>query len=119
MTFSNTAGSTVTPPVPAPEPDPDEPEPDDPDPDDPDPDRDPETVPDEEGCSAAYRVAFASATDVSASSTASCSGPFFSTASTSPASTASPTATFTLDTVPSTAKDAAAVFVRVIVPEVV
>ena len=69
-----------------------------------------------EGCSAVYRAAFFAATWVSASSSASCSGPFFKVANVSPASTVSPTATLTLFTVPLTLKAAASVFFLVLVP---
>ncbi len=115
---SNAVGSMVTVRAAPAEPDPDDPAPVDPDPADEDPGFAPE--PDEllalDGCCAAYSDALASATVVSASSTASWSGPFFSAASTSPASTSSPTATETLFTVPSTANEASDVLVRVIVP---
>ena len=87
---SRGAGLMVTPPC---APDPLPPEPLEPEPLEPEP-LELELEPDEPvrllvlvGFCAEYRFALASATDVSASSTANCSGPFLSTASTSPAST--------------------------------
>ncbi len=68
------------------------------------------------GFSAAYSEALAWATAVSAFSTASFSGPVFSVASSSPASTVSPTETATALTVPSTVNAAATVLSREMVP---
>ena len=102
----STAGSMVTVfPVPEPEPEPL-----------PEPLLEPDLLLVVVGFSAAYSEAFAWATEVSAFSTASFSGPVFSVASSSPASTVSPTETATALTVPSTVNAAATVLSREMVP---
>ncbi|MEZ5090806.1 MAG: hypothetical protein R2719_14505 [Micropruina sp.] len=124
VTFSSAVGSTVTP-ADAFDPDavPELPEPELPEPELPEPELPDRAVEVDRaallGFCAEYSAAFACATEVSACSTASCSGPLFTVASMSPARTVPPTLAATLRTVPSTPKTASAVFVRVTVPEAV